>query len=95
MPHARTTDPETSHEAAASVDNVTITQKRILDILERLGAATDETIYVEYLRLHRDRISESGLRTRRAELVALGKVVHKGYGVSNARRRSRRWSLAD
>jgi hypothetical protein len=75
-PRARTTDPSTSHEAADSVRKVSETQQLILDALKRHGPMCDEqilgalpdTFYV----------SESGARTRRAELVAQGLVEDSG-----------------
>lgn len=74
-PRARTTDPETSHEAAASVRNRTATQDEILRVLSEEGPSTDERIAGWY---ESPPASPSGIRTRRAELVAQGKVVNTG-----------------
>lgn len=80
--HARRTDPGTSHAAAKSVRNQTDTHERILELFERFGDATDEDllIYWEQCASLFDwpTISPSGLRSRRAELVALGLVVDTG-----------------
>lgn len=73
-PAARATDPETSHKAAASVTDVTAKQAAVLDVLRHYGPLTDEQIR----NYHRAKAypwqSDSGLRTRRKELVELGKV---------------------
>jgi hypothetical protein len=82
MPHARTTDPATSHDAAASVNNVTKTQNRILDLLAT--PMTDQKLVEEYQWWsvgNTDYVpaaSESGIRSRRAELVSKGLVVDTG-----------------
>jgi hypothetical protein len=68
--HARRTDGPRSHEAAKSVQNISETQEQILRILRALGPLTDERIqevFVGYC-------SPSGIRSRRAELVRMGKV---------------------
>jgi len=70
---ARTTDPETSHMAAASVDNIRASQRMIYGALQRHGPGTDEDIY-EWLKTEGHKISLSGARTRRSELVRLGLV---------------------
>lgn len=77
-PVARRTDRATSHEAANSVTTPTIqnTQQLILRILVEHGPATDEQIAA---RIPTDyKVSPSGLRTRRSELVGLGKVRDSG-----------------
>jgi hypothetical protein len=86
--HARNTDPQTSHDAAASV-RVTAGQREVLEIFELLHRATDENV----ARKHEARcllgtayasLSPSGLRTRRSELVRLGKIRDSGV----------RWTMA-
>lgn len=74
---ARTTDPITSHLAAASVTGIRASQRMILGALQRHGPGTDEDIY-EWLRLEGHKISLSGARTRRSELVRLGLVRDSG-----------------
>lgn len=77
MPHARHTDPTTSHEAAASVGNLTATKQAILKALVRPG--TDVDIIQRYKNLHgAPTASESGIRSRRAELVVAGLVLDTG-----------------
>jgi hypothetical protein len=77
MALARTTDPQTSHEAAASVDNVSQTQYYIWLALRR--PATDTELVERYNNTARaPRASESGIRSRRAELVELGMVEDSG-----------------
>jgi len=79
MPFWRKTDPATSAEAALSIPEVKVkdTQKRILELLKD-KPLTDTEIRVHYLvKLATDDwpdVSDSGLRTRRAELVTLGLV---------------------
>jgi hypothetical protein len=77
---ARRTDPITSHEAAESVDNITATQSYVLRCLKR------PRVDVELVNAYRayktaPRASESGIRSRRAELVDRGLVVDTGRRV--------------
>ncbi|SRR5260370_29556067 len=77
--HARHTDPETSHKAAQSVVNLGKTRDLILKILKEHGPSTDERIYDIYSTMSRVHwVSPSGMRTRRIELVRLGKVKEAG-----------------
>lgn len=81
---ARETDPDTSRQAAASIsqDSMRETQRMVLAILERYGPSCDEDIatYAAQLTEHEGwpRQSPSGLRSRRAELVAAGLVRDSG-----------------
>lgn len=94
-PVARSADPETSHEAAESVRNVTDTHDRILGLLRSYGPLTDSGIREIWTRLLFPRTTDSGLRTRRAELVKAGLVVDTGTRVKLASgRRSIVWGLA-
>jgi hypothetical protein len=73
-PRARTTDPETSHAAAASVRNPTANQAAVLRVLKNSGPITDETLVRAYTHNSHNNMnlpqqSESGIRTRRKELV--------------------------
>jgi hypothetical protein len=83
-PHAvaRHTDPWTSHQAAASVDQIRESQKALLTLFRICGHMCDEEIaahYEEYREAFEfPRQSPSGLRTRRSELVDLGLVVNSG-----------------
>lgn len=77
MVKARATDPKTSHDAAVSVDNVTDTQRYVLSALRRPRA--DVELVEAYRKFKRaPRASESGIRSRRAELVDRGLVVDTG-----------------
>jgi hypothetical protein len=77
MPHARLTDPQTSHEAAESVGNLTATKEAILKALARPGTDVDLVERYQNLR-NAPRASESGIRSRRAELVRDGLVQDSG-----------------
>lgn len=95
MPKARRTDPQTSHEAAASVDNVTITQGFILRALQK--PRTDPQLIEAYRHLKKaPPASESGIRTRRAELVDKGLVVDSGLrSTTPFGRKAIVWSVND
>lgn len=76
-PVARSTDPETSHEAAASVRGLRASQEGVLAVFrDHPEGLTDPEVALAYdrARYYRPdafpRQSESGLRTRRSELVA-------------------------
>lgn len=81
MPYARETDPQTSHDAAASVKNLTETKQHILQILS-LADRTDEELILKYTIWGTNNgwkwVSESGIRSRRAELVKAGLVIDSG-----------------
>jgi hypothetical protein len=77
---ARLTDPVTSHLAAETVDNVTETQAYILRCLKR-PRNDGELINAYNLYKTAPRASESGIRSRRAELVDRGLVVDTGARV--------------
>jgi hypothetical protein len=84
MRHARLTDPQTSWDAAYSStwERTTRTQTAILAILA-YGEMTDPEIINAYRDLEDfgdvPRASESGIRSRRAELVEMGKIQATGY----------------
>lgn len=77
-PRARRTDPATSHDAAASVRNMTQTHRALLALISLEGPLTDEALLLLWNDRIAERISPSGLRTRRAELVDLGLVRDSG-----------------
>jgi hypothetical protein len=81
MPHARLTDPGTSHEAADSVGNLTETKKAIFYILKypRTDAELIDSYNTLVQRNEAPRASESGIRSRRAELVDDGLVIDTGH----------------
>lgn len=69
---ARTSDPDTSKAAAASVQNLRASHRRVLAMFRAYGDMTDETL-AEYLNeAARDTgvkmMSPSGVRSRRSEL---------------------------
>lgn len=79
-PYARTTDPHTSHAAAASVDRDQLPwiQRNIVTLLALEGAMTDDQIaYLWHNRIS-EPVSPSGLRTRRKELTDLGRIKDSG-----------------
>jgi len=72
---ARNSDPETSHAAAASV-NVRESQMVVFSLLTS-EPATDEELFSRAV-ASGIRISPSGCRTRRSELVRIGWVEDTG-----------------
>jgi hypothetical protein len=100
---ARRKDPETSHEAARHAsENLRKSQYAVLAAFRELGAMSDETLVDRYAELHGQSPttypdqSPSGLRTRRHELVLLGKIVFTGRRDENAagKVKPRLWRLA-
>jgi hypothetical protein len=103
---ARRTDPETSRQAAESLDEdyLRISQQAILTLMTRWGAAglMDHDMIKQYAQSHLRNPqmfpyqSESGLRTRRKELVDKGLVVDSGRrGVTRSGRKSIYWVIAE
>lgn len=79
MPHARGTDPLTSHLAAESISNGELAKTQILVVSCLAGGPMPDFELVEMFQtLFPAVASESGIRTRRAELVKLGLVVDTG-----------------
>lgn len=97
---ARTGDPITSHEAAASV-RWTASLHLQFDILDALMRdcpfgrhSSDEQIETWIATKRRERnFTLSGLRTRRHELVERGYIVPAGYGQTRAGRACLLWKL--
>ena len=79
--HTRWSDPLTSHAAARSVIHVRESQQFILSVLQVDGPLTDEELFAAVTHRGR-RISPSGCRTRRSELVKLDLICD-----SNKRKR--------
>ena len=75
--YARSTDPSTSHAAAASLEPETITalRARVLLELRRRGPMDDTQLVAA---IQPEGYSPSGIRTRRSELVDQGHVVDSG-----------------
>jgi hypothetical protein len=82
MPNTRTTDPETSHEAAMSVINMTPLKS---EILQRLMTPMTDADLIEVIKKgSRLLVTESGVRSRRSELVQAGLVKDTGARVKLA-----------
>lgn len=81
---ARATDPETSHEAGhAQTSKLRASQARVLAMFKLYGDMHDKQLK-EYLHDAEKEMgftklmSDSGIRTRRSELVSLGKLRDTG-----------------
>ncbi len=94
--YSRDTDPSTSHEAAASIPSTTLRQSQfdVLDLFRRYGPMTDRGL-LAHARAYKDGTtqSDSGLRTRRAELVKMGKLEWQGIYKTIDGRRHRMWKV--
>jgi hypothetical protein len=99
-------DPETSREAYQSLDedHLRISQQAVLTLMTRWGAAgmMDHDMIREYAQSHLRNPkmfpyqSESGLRTRRKELVEKGLVTDSGRrGVTRSGRKSIHWVITE
>jgi hypothetical protein len=77
-PSARTLDPDTSHQAAATVTALNDKQQAVLDVFHTYGPLTDEDLENAYDVTGGPQQSESGLRTRRHELVEQGLIRDSG-----------------
>lgn len=79
---ARSTDPQTSHDAAGTVGHISETQAAIM-VLLRETPMCDERLIAEYRvweKLERfPRASDQSIRSRRAELVRYGLVAYAGF----------------
>jgi hypothetical protein len=75
-PVARNTDPQTSHDAADSVVDPSNKQYAVWLCLGHCGPCLDEELIADYTEAVRRQAlpaqSESGIRSRRHELVELG-----------------------
>jgi hypothetical protein len=89
MPFARNTDPETSHEAAETVDAVTETKQYILEALKQPRNDYD-MIQTFRSMLGSPQVSDQSIRSRRAELVDSGMIEDSG---ERAKMPSGRWSI--
>lgn len=73
--HARRTDRPTSVAAAASVSNFTAVETAILETLSEYGPMRDEKLIEKFREYCPSvRASDSGIRSRRADLVRLGQI---------------------
>lgn len=96
--HARSTDPQTSHEAAKSVVNLGEVRDKILHMLTN-WPRTDEQLWERYSfcikAFNWKPVSPSGLRSRRSELVSMGYVVDSGQRAkTHSGRQSIVWQVA-
>lgn len=95
----RTTDPDTSAAAIADMtaDTLNRNQEAVLEAIRRLGSrACDTELVYEYRENMHDlpAQSPSGIRTRRAELVAAGKLADIGLRVrTESDRQAIVWSV--
>lgn len=98
-PRARRTDPDTSHEAAASVrETQRRSQEEVLYVLRLYSRLTDERLVALYEVHARDgdvsHQSPSGIRTRRKELQRAGLVKAHGEERAASGRRMIVWGPA-
>jgi hypothetical protein len=77
---ARRADPPTSHAAAASLGDLRPAQREVLQLFRRFGPMHDRAL-VEAARHVGLEQSDSGLRSRRSELVEAGLVRDSGMEV--------------
>lgn len=94
--HARRSDPATSHAAAASVDRIRESQAAILRVFGIVGPMHDQRLVAAYQAARIQPVqSESGIRTRRRELVDKGRLRDTGETmILPSGRRSIIWELA-
>ena len=80
MPKARTSNPETSHQAAASVKNLTKTKLFVLKALSK-PRHDNEMVIVYRSYKTAPMASDQGIKSRRAELVREGFIEDSGKRV--------------
>jgi hypothetical protein len=91
---SRNTDPDTSHLAARSQSEIKMTEVRTA-IHQLLWAHRDGLTDAQIAALYQGpRASASGLRTRRAELVAVGMVEDSGQrALTESNRKAIIWRI--
>lgn len=104
-PRARRTDPVTSHRAAASVGGQTKKQLCVKAILRKFGPMSDDQLLRAYKAhveegatingVYLAEQSDSGIRTRRSELVEAGQVVEHDTTTLRSGRQAIRWKVAE
>ena len=79
--HARTTDPRTSHEAAASVQ-VSVSESFVLACLRDIGEAISDERLVAYIRetYPDQKIADSRIRTARGKLAEMSPPLVRWAG---------------
>lgn len=92
---ARSTDPATSHAAAASLGDLRPSQAAVLALFQELGPMADEALLISYReRAVEPSQSDSGLRSRRAELVDQGLLEDSGErGLTGSGRATIVWRI--
>ena len=78
MPNTRTLNPSTSHQAEKSVGKLADSYRIILDIFRTYGPMNDETLIATWKSKAEKYASDSGIRSRRSELVSAGLIVDSG-----------------
>jgi hypothetical protein len=94
QPRARNGNPQTSHDAAASIGDMTEKRQAVLDVLKHIGPATDAGIIDAYRAMSLPEQSESGIRSRRHELHLLGLIRQVGDEENGRGRRCIVWGVA-
>jgi len=95
---ARKTDPATSHEAATSVSGEAMseTKKAIVNLLS-IQSMTDDELFMRYFQGaelgHWQHASQSGVRSRRSELVKSGVIRAKGFSKTKFNRPTTIWGI--
>jgi hypothetical protein len=98
---ARTTDPETSHIAAANLNHFDMKPvERILFNILKHGPMTDEELYghyMDYIKVYDARLkrSPSAIRTLRHKMHKDDLIYCTGIGKSNAGNPSRLWKAKE
>lgn len=94
MPATRNTDPSTSHEAEKSV-RIGASRKDVYRTFSKYGPMTDAELLQAYRLPSEDLVpqSDSGLRSRRAELVAAGKLEARGITTNATGRKVTIWAI--
>lgn len=79
-PKSRWNNPPTSRAAAQSIslDRVTQTQERILTVFKFHGPLSDEQLEEHFEDYWPNSASPQGVRSRRGELVRMGKIIDSG-----------------
>lgn len=91
--HARRADPVTSHEAAASIEDMRPRQRDVYQVVLLLGRpVTHEEIGAAHRGMRLPKQTPQSIRSRCAELVEAGWIVaHDRAGVTENGGRATRW----
>lgn len=80
---ARRRDPQTSHEVAARLGNVTAAQQRIVDLIEEIGPVTDSELEAHAKARNWPKAGKTYYRRRRSELKQFGLLAPSGQRRKN------------